>query len=230
MNTHKKKGERGKECKGESKWARERDAALCISIFAPGALILYMLQYALLFICRDIDVSHELAGCVCVCVWGVCVSVWRVTWDGCLLNESLNLHALSVVLGYSWPRGCLLCEGVAAPVWTHQISINLSVRLKCKLQSMCVCFHVPPKNTHTHWCCRALRCKSICWLGITFPFISHLHVWWQLNTCEVACRGSVCLRQRGVPPANGTTRSVKQEVNNWSVICLHKPTSQDPPN
>lgn len=47
------------------KRAREKDAALCIHIFALGALILYMLQYALLFICWDIDVSHELAGCVC---------------------------------------------------------------------------------------------------------------------------------------------------------------------
>lgn len=48
---------------------RERDEALCIYIFAPGALILYMLQYALLFIFRDIDVSHDRRSvCVCVCV------------------------------------------------------------------------------------------------------------------------------------------------------------------
>lgn len=66
-NEHTQKRGRGKECKRESKWAKERDTALCISIFSPGALILYMLHYALLFICRDIDVSHELAGCVCVC-------------------------------------------------------------------------------------------------------------------------------------------------------------------
>lgn len=49
---------RGKEVKSAN-------AALCIHTFALGALILYMLQYALLFICGDIDVSHELAGCVC---------------------------------------------------------------------------------------------------------------------------------------------------------------------
>lgn len=44
---------------------KSANAALCIHTFSLGALILYMLQYALLFICGDIDVSHELAGCVC---------------------------------------------------------------------------------------------------------------------------------------------------------------------
>lgn len=47
---------------------REKDAALCISMFAPRALIFYMLHYALLFICRDIEVTHEIAGCACGCV------------------------------------------------------------------------------------------------------------------------------------------------------------------
>lgn len=42
---------------------------LFASTYALGALVLYTLQYALLFIFRDIDVSHhELAGCVGVYV------------------------------------------------------------------------------------------------------------------------------------------------------------------
>lgn len=41
----------------------ERDEALCIYIHALRVPLLYMLQYGLLFICRDIDVLHEPAGC-----------------------------------------------------------------------------------------------------------------------------------------------------------------------
>lgn len=49
--------------------------------------------------------------------------------------------------------------------------------------------------------------------------------------CEVACGGSVCLTWQEVPLANGDhPLCIRQEVNHQSVICLHKPTSQDPPN
>lgn len=56
MNTHNEQGESVQKTKQE----RERDAALCIDIFALGDLILCVLQHALLFICCDIDVSHKL--------------------------------------------------------------------------------------------------------------------------------------------------------------------------
>lgn len=39
-------------------------------MFALGPLIPYMLQYTLLFICGDVDVSHELAGFVCISMEG----------------------------------------------------------------------------------------------------------------------------------------------------------------
>lgn len=49
--------------------SKVRETALCIyDMFALGPLIPYMLQYTLLFICGDVDVSHELAGFVCVCM------------------------------------------------------------------------------------------------------------------------------------------------------------------
>lgn len=74
---HTKKSEKLKDdrtqCEGKGavkkKHERERCGSLhLLYVFALGALILYMLQYALLFICRDIDVSHELAGRTCECV------------------------------------------------------------------------------------------------------------------------------------------------------------------
>lgn len=155
------------------------------------------------------------------------------------MNESLNMHTSRAGLNHITANVVftVCCSGYHNMDIRTFFSIYQSFRAKAQVKvNVCIQWDIHfPQNTHTpmfqglawKW---IQRFKSVCWLRITFNFLSYLHVWWQLNTCEVACGGPVCLRWQGVPLANGTTRSVNQEVNHRSVICLHKPTSQDPPN